>query len=115
MADTNVFSVASVHADWLGARQTALSGNIANANVPGYRAVNTVSFDQFLEAAARSLGSNSAPASLAVGSDPFVETSEGVAIEQELFRAAEVRSAHSLNTAITSSFHSLFLAAARAQ
>lgn len=114
MADTGIFALAAVHADWLAARQTALAGNIANANVPGYKATDTVSFAQYLDAASRS-ASPTVQASLAPAMDPFVETNRGVAVERELFRAAEVRTAHGLNTAVASSFQSLFLAAARSQ
>jgi flagellar basal-body rod protein FlgB len=44
-----LFQVASQKSEWLSARQTAVASNVANANTPGYRALNVQPFSAVLD------------------------------------------------------------------
>ena len=44
-----LFEVAAQRAQWLSARQTAIADNVANANTPGYRALDIQPFSAVLE------------------------------------------------------------------
>ena len=46
----NLFALASQQAKWLAARQSAVAGNIANVNTPGYGAVDIEPFERVLDA-----------------------------------------------------------------
>ena len=48
MESVSLFSLASRQAEWLSVRQSAISGNIANANTPGYRSVDVQPFEGLL-------------------------------------------------------------------
>lgn len=49
MESIQLFSLASRQAEWLSVRQTVISGNIANANTPGFRAKDVAPFDAVLQ------------------------------------------------------------------
>ncbi len=57
MSDITLFQVASQKAQWLSARQVAVAGNVANANTPGYRALDVQPFSTFLNASPIALAS----------------------------------------------------------
>ena len=44
MTPIHLFNVVSQHNRWLAARQTAIAGNVANANTPGYKALDVQPF-----------------------------------------------------------------------
>ena len=48
-APVYLFDLASRQAQWLAARQTTISGNVANANTPGYRARDVEPFADVLD------------------------------------------------------------------
>lgn len=104
MPNSSLFEIAAVHADWVSARQSAVASNIANAKVPGYRPIDTISF---LDHLARS-ESDSAGGSKS-GMPILVELDGRVSIEKELMHSSEVRSAYSLNAAAVSAFHTMFM------
>ena len=112
METTSIFSIASTNAQWLSARQATVAGNIANANVPGYKAVDTASFADTLADASRTLQVTNAAhmgGSNSIGDVATEQSAKGVSLETELVKSAEVRSQTELNTAITSSFHRMLL------
>lgn len=43
-----LFQIASARMDWLSNRQKVVASNIANADMPGYRAQDVTSFEDFL-------------------------------------------------------------------
>ena len=55
MQPVNLFKLASLQAEWLSVRQAAVAGNIANADTPGYRAVDVEPFEKVLERSGVSL------------------------------------------------------------
>ena len=44
MTPVYLFGLASRHAQWASLRQVAISGNVANANTPGYEALDVAPF-----------------------------------------------------------------------
>ena len=49
MSSIYLFEVGSQKAQWLSARQTAIAANVANANTPGYHAVDIQPFSAVLD------------------------------------------------------------------
>jgi flagellar basal-body rod protein FlgB len=47
----HLFDLVSRNNQWLSVRQSAIAGNIANANTPGYKALDVEPFEKALEAA----------------------------------------------------------------
>ena len=122
MEPVNLFTLAARQTTWLSARQTAIASNVANADTPGYRAVDVPPFDPKQLASgstvtATNTGHITEPAhrkhsvepQRSEDSYPLNHSGNSVAIEQELIKAKEVQRAHSLNTAIVKTFHRLSL------
>lgn len=121
----NLFDLASQQARWLSVRQSAVAGNIANANTPGYRAVEVEPFESVLGSKPVRLASThashlSAGTSQASFGIQEIETpatvlpSENtVTLEQELMKSGEVRRAFELNTAIVKAFHRMLISVSR--
>lgn len=125
---SDIFALASQQASWLQAKRLAIASNIANANTPGFRALDVQPFSAAVERSqvrlARSAslhldsGSTPAPAiepSPAVRGDAEVyHSGNNVNIDQEFISAGEVARSHALNVAIVRSFHRMLLASAKA-
>jgi flagellar basal-body rod protein FlgB len=120
-----LFSLISRHNQWLAARQATLAGNIANANTPGFKALDVEDFNQTLDTMGLSMASTqsahmtSGATEAAVGvrqEDPWDVTHSGnsVSLEQELIKAGEVNRAYRLNTSIAKAFHRMLLTATKA-
>src|SRR3954463_6503846 len=45
----NLFALAAKQAEWLSVRQSAIAGNIANVNTPGYHALDVEPFAKVLD------------------------------------------------------------------
>ena len=121
----DIFALAATHHSWGMARQTAVASNIANANSPGYRAMDVAPFS--LDAANERMsmtqthirhlnpsGTTKAEAS-AQPETPWEISHSGnsVSLEQELIKSGEVHKAMSINHAIVKSFHRLMLTGLR--
>lgn len=121
----HLFELASSQARWLALRQTTIAGNVANANTPGYQALDIEPFSKALGNARNALAVTS-PRHI-VTSDAEVAThrvrkteswdvvhsGNSVSIEQEMLKAGEVNRDYSLNTAIVKSFHRMLNAASK--
>lgn len=121
MSGIGLFGVAFQQAQWLSVRQTAIAENIANANTPGYRAVDVESFDTVLQKTGLDL-SLTTPGHMATGMNgirpPAVEhnrdikvsaSGNSVSVERELIKAEEVNRAYALNTNVVKAFHKMLL------
>lgn len=121
MSGIGLFGVAFQQAQWLSVRQTAIAENIANANTPGYRAVDVEPFESVLQKAGLDL-SRSASGHMATGMNgirpPAIENSKdikvsasgnSVSVERELIKADEVNRAYALNTNVVKAFHKMLL------
>jgi len=121
MESVNLFALASRQAEWLSARQSALAGNIANVNTPGYRATDVEPFAKVLDRGGVSMvatsplhfGTRAQEVSFKtreVGDGgPDMPSKNSVVLENELMKAGEVGRAYELNTAIVKAFHRLTL------
>jgi flagellar basal-body rod protein FlgB len=120
-----LFNVISRHNQWLAVRQNAISGNIANANTPGFRAQDVQPFEMALEQAQLAMaatqpghlasGPPGAPATELRRGDAWEVTHSGnnISLEQELLKAGEVNRAYRLNTSVAKVFHRLILMSSR--
>ena len=120
-----LFNLAGRHAQWATVRQTAIAGNIANANTPGYKAVDTEPFSAILDrtrlAVARTAQSHMDVAAGGIGATKVAprdgwdtsHSGNSVSLEQEMLKADEVNRAYSLNTSIVRSFHRMILASVK--
>ena len=121
MQPLTLFGLASRHAQWATTRQAAIAGNIANANTPGYKAVDTEPFSALLDKSGASIARTSsrhldvsgasASATKTTAGGGWETSSNGntVSLEQEMLKADEVQRAFSLNNAIVRSFHRMIL------
>ncbi|HET6377566.1 MAG TPA: flagellar basal body protein, partial [Methylocella sp.] len=102
-----LFDLASQQSRWLAARHVAVSANIANANTPGYKAVDVLPFEAVFNHTAAAL---TATSPLHIGFDPMTRdalpvrdatpwevthSGNSVTLEQELLRSGEVTAAYS--------------------
>lgn len=125
MQPVNLFDLASQQARWLSVRQTAVSGNIANANTPGYGTMEVEPFEAVLDKSrvamrttdARHITVGMGPDSMMVRQvnqdTPTMPSGNSVVLEDELMKSGEVRSSFELNTAIVKAFHRMLMATTR--
>jgi flagellar basal-body rod protein FlgB len=121
----HLFDIVSRQNRWLSVRQSTIAGNIANANTPGYKALDVEPFEKALEMTRLSMNSTHAghlaesgartSTVEAANSSSWDVTHSGnsVSIEQELINAGEVNRAYRLNTSIAKAFHRMILASAK--
>jgi flagellar basal-body rod protein FlgB len=121
----NLFDLASQQARWLAARQTAVAGNVANANTPGYGAVDVEPFEKVLHNTSVAMkatqpghilaSTSAARLSVATDSSAIATLPSGnsVTLEHEMMKAGEVGRAFELNSAIVKSFHRMYLMTAK--
>ncbi len=121
METVNLFALATQQSRWLAVRQTAVAGNVANANTPGYVAVDVEPFEKVLDKtgvkmAATEPGHLTGKASEAgfAVTESRDETSllpskNSVVLENELLKAGEIRRQFELNTAIVKAFHRMLM------
>lgn len=120
-----LFGLASRHAQWATVRQAAISGNVANANTPGFKAVDVEPFAAVLDKTRLSMSQTSAShmaPPTATASAAKARAGEGwemsvsgnsVSLEEQMLKADEVNRAFSLNTSIVRSFHRMLLASVK--
>jgi flagellar basal-body rod protein FlgB len=118
-----LFQDASEKAQWLSARQTAIAGNVANANTPGYRAVDVLPFSAVLDSSPIEMASTSGAYLSSPQSDlaalsetevaPAEETLSGntVNLEQQMINLGDVNREFSMSANIRRAFHQLILSA----
>ncbi len=125
MEAVNLFAMASQQSRWLSVRQTAVAGNIANANTPGYGAVDVEPFESVLDNSRVALISTD-PGHLAGNvsasgfkveqddtSGALMPSKNTVVLENELLKSGEIRRGFELNTAIVKAFHRMSLMAVK--
>jgi flagellar basal-body rod protein FlgB len=118
-----LFQIASEKAQWLSARQTAIAGNVANANTPGYRALDVQPFSAVLDSSPIEMTSTNVAHLASAQSDldslreveiaPAEETLSGntVNLEQQMINLGDVNRDFSMSANIRRTFHQLILAA----
>lgn len=121
MDRVNLFDIASQQSRWLAVRQSAVAGNIANVNTPGYGTAEVEPFERVLDKSRVTLAStNAGHLSADASADGFKITQEEtsaalmpskntVVLEDELMKAGDIRRNFELNTAIVKAFHRMTL------
>ena len=112
-----LFNLASRQLQHLTARQAVISGNIANANTPGYRARDVAPFKDVLDktvlamAATKAghlevdgIAARPARATSADGWD-VVHSGNSVSIEEQLMKSGEVSRQQALNGGVVKAFN----------
>ena len=125
MSAIHLFDAVSRSNQWLSVRQSTIASNVANANTPGYKALDVEPFEKVLESTRLSMQATQ-PGHLAdaTARDPAVAASKSgawetshsgnsVSLEQELINAGDVNRAYRLNTGIAKAFHRMLLASAK--
>ena len=126
MQPIQLFDLASRHDDWLSQRQAVVANNIANANTPGYRAMDIAPFDSAMQAAQLQMSvtkpGHMAPDVTASTAEPQATNEKGwdvfysgnnVSVEQEMLKAGDVNRAYSLNMSVLKTFHRMLLSTTR--
>jgi flagellar basal-body rod protein FlgB len=125
MEPVSLFDLAAKQAQWLSVRQSAIAGNIANANTPGYTANDVEPFEKVLDRTAVSLqttevghlGSAATNAGFTIKPQEddgvVLPSKNSVVLEDQLLKAGEVRRSFELNTAIVKAFHSMMMMAVK--
>lgn len=120
-----LFNVASQQGRWLSVRQAAIAGNVANANTPGYKAVDVEPFNAALAATQLSMAvtkpdhlttaSLGGPSGEIRQSDTWnlFYSGNDVSLEQEMMKANDVNRDYSLNTTVVKTFNRLVIASAK--
>jgi len=121
MSSIFLFNIASQRSHWLSIRQAAISGNIANANTPGYTAVDVQPFEAVLQSSKLELATSD-PQHVSQPSEPLdgleekqkpnwrvYNSGNSVSIEKEMVKADEVNGDFALNNSVVKAFHRMLL------
>lgn len=126
MEPVNLFDLAAQQSRWLAVRQSAVAGNVANVNTPGYGAVDVEPFEKVLDKTgvkmastqAGHLGGMATEAGFSITREgpevAMLPSGNGVALEDELMKAGEIRRSFELNTAIVKAFHRMIMLSSKA-
>ena len=125
METVNLFALATQQSRWLAVRQTAVAGNVANVNTPGYVAVDVEPFEKVLDQTGVKLAATqeghlvgrAGESGFAVrqeGDPTLLPSGNSVVLENELLKAGEIRRQFELNTAIVKSFHRMLMLSSKA-
>lgn len=118
MTPVYLVDLATRQAQWAATRQVAISGNIANADSPGYQVRDIEPFASVLQNTSVTLAATepghfgAAPGSAGETWD-IRETGGPVSLDKELVKADEVNRAFSLDTNVLRAFHRMFMASVR--
>lgn len=125
MDPINFFSIASQQNRWLSVRQSVVAQNIANANTPGFKALDVEPFEAILNSTGmemkRTQANHLMPRS---GAGAEAQTSEqadwavvhsgnSVILEEQMLKAGEISSAYARNTSVMKTFHRMLMASSR--
>lgn len=125
MIANDIFDLAARQASWLLARQTVVAQNVANANTPGYKAVDLKPFEATMQSASLQLVSTSpyhfvtddseigAAAADDADSAEVSYSGNDVSQEQQMGKAGAISRAYALNTSIVKAFNGMVLQAAK--
>lgn len=125
MQPVHLFDLAARHAEWTSIRQTLITGNVANANTPGYAAREIQPFEDVLDSTrlemARTSSNHVDVAGVELGSGRSTQeqswdvsySGNSVSLDQELVKADEVNRSFALDAGIVRAFHRMILASVR--
>ena len=125
MSGIYLLQLASQQAQWLSARQKTTAGNIANANTPGYTAMDVQPFSDVLDKTQIAMvATNSAhlvpegndyTAARAATTDSWetVYSGNSVSLEQEMMKEGDINRSFTLNANIKRAFHQMLMLSAK--
>lgn len=121
MQPIQLFDLASRQAEWLTVRQSLVSGNIANANTPGFRSKDVTPFEYVLNNSTVPMAATN-PMHFTDGTeDSFVVESKvnkgaaeqlsgnSVDLSGELMREGMIKRDYDLNTGVVKAFNRMLL------
>jgi len=120
MEPVSLFDLAAQQSRWLAVRQSAVASNVANANTPGYVAVDVEPFEKVLDKTGVKMAATQAAHLTGQGTESGFAVSEqddpsilpsgnSVSLEDELLKAGDIRRQFELNTAIVKAFHRMLM------
>jgi len=121
----HLFDLAARHAQWASIRQTVISGNVANANTPGFAARDVEPFESVLDSTHLSMAKTASNhldiSGSAFGTSTDIQrdtwnvhySGNSVSIDEEMVKAGEVNRAFMLNNGVVKSFHRMLLSSVR--
>lgn len=121
----NLFELAAKQAQWLSVRQSAVAGNIANVNTPGYHALTVEPFEKVLDGTRVAMqvtqpghivpgaGAENVAVRQRDDKPTILPSDNSVVLENELMDAGDVRRAFTLNTAIVKAFNRMTIMASK--
>lgn len=121
MEPVNLFDLAAQQSRWLAVRQSAVAGNVANVNTPGYGAMDVEPFEKVLDKSGVTMAATQAghstgrstEAGFAIREEQrdvsLLPSENSVVLENELLKAGEIRRQFELNTAIVKAFHRMLM------
>lgn len=125
MDAVNFFSIASQQNRWLSVRQSVVAQNIANANTPGFKALDVQPFEAVLNSTGiemrKTQTSHLSPVS-GVGGDAdtqeqakwqIVHSGNSVSLEEQMLKSGEVAGAYARNTGVMKTLHRMLMASSR--
>jgi flagellar basal-body rod protein FlgB len=125
MQPLQLFELASRQAEWLQVRQSVVSGNIANANTPAFKAQDVAPFNEVLDNTRLPMAATNPMHFTDDPSDTYVVESgvdkgansqlsgNSVDLANELMKEGMVKKDYDLNTGIVKAFNKMMLEAVR--
>ena len=122
MSEILLNSLGETQAKWLSVRQALIATNVANANVPGFKAQDVRPMDDSQAMFSNLLQTDDRHVASRLGNVNGIGTSTSstwetfhsggnVSVSQEMMKASEVASAYQMNTSVMRAFHSMVIAA----
>lgn len=119
-----LFNIAHRHAEWATVRQATISGNVANANTPGYAARDIEPFSSVLDKTRLTMaqtspghldmqGAEMRARSATADTWDVHHSGNSVSVDQELLKSAETNGAFSLTTSTIKAFHRMMMTSVR--
>jgi flagellar basal-body rod protein FlgB len=121
MEPVNLFNLAAQQSRWLAVRQSAVAGNVANVNTPGYGTVDVEPFEKVLDNTGVTMAATNAghlkgratDAGFSIRQEDrgasVLPSENSVVLENELMKAGDIRRQFELNTAIVKAFHRMIM------
>ncbi len=121
----NFYSIASQQNRWLSVRQSVIAQNVANANTPGFKALDVKPFEAVLDSAGIQMRQTQ-PNHMNPTSGPggevdteeqakwqIVHSGNSVSIEEQMLKAGEVAGAFARNTSVMKAFERMITSSSR--
>jgi flagellar basal-body rod protein FlgB len=120
-----LFELASQQAHWLSVRQSTIAENVANANTPGFHALDVQPFENILDNVPLTMATTNKAHLTDDGSEvaatgtkadtpwEVLHSGNSVSLEQEMIKAGDVNREFSLNTNIVKAFNRMILASVK--